>query len=131
MTDRPGWSVARLARESGVHRATIFKWIGNKGGVTMASVRAIADALDDDPENALRAAAGKLAASQTMEDDQIAEILTSGLPAPVQQELIEMVIDRRRQDEARQMDDLKRVISIAGGRPADVGREARPRLADP
>jgi len=113
MTGRPGWSVARLARESNVHRATIFKWLGNKGGVTMASVRAIATALDDDPENALRAAAGKLSATQTMEDDQIAEILTSGLPTDVQQELIEMVLDRRRQDEARQMDDLRRVISIA------------------
>jgi AcrR family transcriptional regulator len=113
MTNRPGWSVARLARESGVHRATIFKWIGNKGGVTMASVRAIATAVDDDPENALRAAAGKLAMSQELEDDQIAEILTSGLPTDVQQDLIEMVIDRRRRDEARQMEDLRRVIGIA------------------
>ena len=113
MTDRPGWSVARLARESGVHRATIFKWLGTKGGVTMTSVRALAAAVGDDPENAMRAAAGKLAASQSMEDDQIAEILTSGLPINVQQELIEMVIDRRKQDEARQMDDLRRVIGIA------------------
>jgi AcrR family transcriptional regulator len=115
MTDRPGWSVARLARESGVHRATIFKWLGNKGGVTMASVRAIADALDDDPENALRAAAGKLDARQEIEDDQIAEILTSGLPTDVQQELIGMVIDRRQRDEARQMEDLRRMIRLAGG----------------
>lgn len=56
MTDRPGWSVARLARESGIHRATIFKWMGGKGGATVTSVRAIAKALGDDPANAIRAA---------------------------------------------------------------------------
>lgn len=56
MTDRPGWSVARLARESGIHRATIFKWISGKGGANVTSVRAIAEALGDDPANALRAA---------------------------------------------------------------------------
>lgn len=56
MTDRPGWSVARLGRESGIHRATIFKWIAGKGGANVTSVRAIAAALGDDPANALRAA---------------------------------------------------------------------------
>jgi transcriptional regulator with XRE-family HTH domain len=56
MTNRPGWSVARLARESGIHRATIFKWLAGKGGVNVASVRAVAAALGDDPANALRAA---------------------------------------------------------------------------
>lgn len=56
MTSRPGWSVARLARESGIHRATIFKWIAGKGGANMASVESIAKALGDDPSNALRAA---------------------------------------------------------------------------
>lgn len=56
MTDRPGWSVARLARESGIHRATIFKWMAGKGGANVASVRSIAEALGDQPANALRAA---------------------------------------------------------------------------
>ena len=58
MTSRPGWSVARLARESGIHRATIFEWMkGSSDSVTIGSVRAIAAALDDDLENALRAGA--------------------------------------------------------------------------
>lgn len=56
MTDRPGWSVARLARESKIHRATIFKWMAGKGGATVTSVRQIAEALGDEPANALRAA---------------------------------------------------------------------------
>ncbi len=60
MTSRPGWSVARLAREAPVNRATIFKWISGKTGVTVASVRLIAKTLGDDPNNALRAAAGSV-----------------------------------------------------------------------
>lgn len=57
MTKRPGWSVARLARESGVNRATIFGWM--KGdGVTVASVKLIANALSDDEAHALAAAGG-------------------------------------------------------------------------
>ena len=56
MTERPGWSVARLARESGIHRATLFRWMSGKGGANVTSVRAIARALGDEPSNALRAA---------------------------------------------------------------------------
>lgn len=57
MVDRPGWSVARLAREAGIHRATIFGWIkDDTPSLTVASVRAIAQALGDDIDNALRAA---------------------------------------------------------------------------
>jgi hypothetical protein len=57
MTSRPGWSVARLAREAGVNRSTIFGWI--KGdGVNVASVKQIAKALGDDEVHALAAAAG-------------------------------------------------------------------------
>lgn len=56
MTSRPGWSVARLARESGIHRGTIFKWIAGKTGATVANVKSIAEALGDDPAKALSAA---------------------------------------------------------------------------
>ncbi|MGC5033034.1 helix-turn-helix domain-containing protein [Micromonospora sp. DT229] len=57
MTKRPGWSVARLAREAGINKSTIFGWM--KGdGVTVASVKAIAKALGDDEAHALAAAGG-------------------------------------------------------------------------
>ncbi len=70
MTERPGWSVARLARDSHIHRATIFKWMAGKGGANVASVRAIAEALGDDPANALRAAGNIDAApEETMDPD--------------------------------------------------------------
>src|SRR4051812_43937066 len=43
MVDRPGWSVARLARESGLHRSAIFKWLAEGAeGITLRSVYLIA-----------------------------------------------------------------------------------------
>ncbi|WP_320069640.1 helix-turn-helix transcriptional regulator [Micromonospora sp. RTGN7] len=69
MTDRPGWSVAKLARESKIHRATIFKWISGKGGANMASVQAIAEALGDDTGNALRAASNSGAIEEDFDED--------------------------------------------------------------
>lgn len=68
MTDRPGWSVARLARESGIHRATIFKWMAGKGGANVASARAIGDALGD-TDNALRAAGNMGDAADAVDPD--------------------------------------------------------------
>lgn len=70
MTERPGWSVARLARESNVHRATIFKWMAGKGGANVTSVQAIARALGDDPGNAMRAA-GNMGGTPEDEDPDL------------------------------------------------------------
>lgn len=68
MTSRPGWSVARLAREAGVNRATIFGWI--KGdGVTVASVKLIARALGDDEAHALAAAGGAATHGEQLDPD--------------------------------------------------------------
>lgn len=62
LTRRPGWTVARLARESHTSRATIFRWKnGEVREVTTAKVRAIAEAVGDDPQAALRAASEALA----------------------------------------------------------------------
>lgn len=53
---QPGWSVARLAREAGISRSTIFRWMsGEVTNVTTARVRAVAEALGDDVERALQA----------------------------------------------------------------------------
>jgi transposase-like protein len=71
MTTRPGWSVARLARESGIHRATIFRWIGGQGGATVTSVSQIADALGDEPANALRAAGNMAGVADEMPDPDL------------------------------------------------------------
>ncbi|MEW2383342.1 hypothetical protein AB0873_14805 [Micromonospora sp. NPDC047707] len=68
MTSRPGWSVARLARESKIHRGTIFGWMKGEG-VTVASVKAIAKALGDDEAHALAAAGGAATHAEKLDPD--------------------------------------------------------------
>ena len=115
VTDRPGWSVARLAREAGMHRSSIFKWLGGKGGVTMASVQAIAAALDDRTGETLRAAGGVLDQGDDVQDPQVAEILVADLPEDIKQTLIETLLDQRARDKERQTEMVRRMIRIAKG----------------
>jgi transcriptional regulator with XRE-family HTH domain len=64
IVSRPRWSVARLARESGVHRATIFNWLnGTVTNVSAKSVRAIATAVGDDPDAVILTAAEEIKAA--------------------------------------------------------------------
>lgn len=59
--DRPGWSVARLARVTGMHRSTLFRMIaGETENISTQKVLAIAEAAGDPPAVALRAAADLL-----------------------------------------------------------------------
>lgn len=62
LTSRPGWSVTRLAQESGLHRSTIYRWRGGDvRNVTIDSVKAVAHAVGDDETDALRAAGDAVA----------------------------------------------------------------------
>lgn len=112
MTKRQGWSVARLARESGIHRATIFKWLSGDEGVTVDSVRRVATALGDEPENALRAAGGTgIAAAQ--QDEEVALIMR----APVDEKLKEIMIgklnERRERERQQRIADFETMIDLA------------------
>lgn len=115
MTKRPGWSVARLARESGIHRATIFKWIAGDIGVTVDSVRRVAQALQDEPDNALRAAgnAGAPTAPAEDEDDGMAIIDQ----APVDDDLKDMMrrqlLERRERERLQRIADFQTMIDLA------------------
>lgn len=110
MTDRPGWSVARLARESGVHRGTIFKWLSGNEGVTVASVRTIATALGDDVTNALRAAAGMPPATQEAGDAKADPV-------------IQWILDNPAFDEDEKVTLIKREL-------ARIERERAARIAE-
>jgi transcriptional regulator with XRE-family HTH domain len=84
MTRRPDWSVAKLARESGIARQTIFEWMRDGGeSVTVGSVRRIAEALGDDVSNALLAAGGV--------DEEISAIHQSNLDPAAKADLMEYV----------------------------------------
>lgn len=62
--ERPGWSIARVARESGgrVSKATLFRLMAgeNKKGATIEIVRLVAEIVGDDPDTVLARVAGSL-----------------------------------------------------------------------
>lgn len=109
MTGRAGWSVSRLARESGVHRATIHGYIsGKKKGVTVATVTAIASALGDEPANALKAAGG---ATSDEVDEVIQLVVTDDRLTPQQKKrIIDMILDRRDRERAEERAEVQRLI---------------------
>jgi transcriptional regulator with XRE-family HTH domain len=103
MTRRPGWSVARLARESGIHRATIFEWMNGTGeSVTIASVRAIAEALNDDLANALRAVAS-LESSPSPRDEEMDLITSAPVDDDIKRRMIAQMLELREQDRQQRL----------------------------
>jgi len=81
-----------LAKEIGVARGTLYKWIAG-AGVTVENVRRVAAVAGDPAEVVLRAAAGKLLAED--DDVQIREILDSSLSEADKQELVAYVVEQR------------------------------------
>lgn len=110
MTSRTDWSVARLAREAGIARSTIFRWIkegaDGSSGLTIQSVYAIADALGDDRASALTAA-GNLPPER---DAEVELILGSDRSDDEKAAMIDRLMRRREEDKARRMDDLRFVL---------------------
>jgi transcriptional regulator with XRE-family HTH domain len=84
-----------LASKSGIARGTFYKWIAGQTGVTVDSVKKVADAAGDDIDAALRAAGGKLIPEEN--DPQLREILEADLPDGVKRELVEYVLEQRQQ----------------------------------
>ena len=116
LVSRPGWSVARLARESGIHRSTIFRWMsGEVRNVSSNSVRLIAKASGEDEPAAFRAASevlGDIAEPSPdyisdWEDALINEIWSNDkLPVEVKEELTART--RAKAAEARVIEDRLR-----------------------
>lgn len=111
MTDRPGWSVARLARESGIHRGTIFKWIKGDRGITVANVVAVAQALGDDPVNALKAAAA--VGDEPPRDETIELVRTDPRLTPDQKiQAINLIVERRERQRAAELEEIRRIVEL-------------------
>jgi transcriptional regulator with XRE-family HTH domain len=112
MVERPGWSVARLARESGLHRSAIFGWIADgAGGITIRSVYLIADALGVDREDALRAA-GNLPPER---DAEVELILSSTRTELEKVAMIDRLMRRREEERQRRLDDLRWMLGQEAG----------------
>jgi len=108
---RPGWSVARLHRESGVSKSTIFRWLKGERGLTIHSVRRVAMALDVDPATAMLAAGSVLGPPSPDDDPEMRSIMESKLP-PAKKEAIIAIVRARR---ARDLDDTQAMIDLAAG----------------
>jgi transposase-like protein len=107
MTGRPGWSVARLAREADLSRSTIFRWIAEGAeGITIQSVYLVADAFGDDRGEALRAA-GNLPPER---DAEVELILSSDRTELEKVAMIDRLMRRREEDRQRRIDDLRFVL---------------------
>ena len=101
MVDRQGWSVARLARESGLHRTTIFGWLKDgSSSVTIASVHAVADALGDSRTNAL-------AAAGNVRDEELEVIQGMPWSDARKARAVERLNVLREEEKARRIEDLK------------------------
>lgn len=107
VTSRPGWSVARLSRESGYSKAAIFDWIaaGSGESVKVGSVVAVARTVGEDPISALRAAAGLPATDEEDRDIKAVREAAAGLPESVVSSMIDTVRSWRVRDEERRMAD--------------------------
>lgn len=112
MTQRPGWSVARLARESGIARQTIFAWIKEGGeSLTVASVRAVVKALDEDLAVAMLAAGGVLGPPPA-DDEEMRRVIEHPRLSHAQKDVIIASIRARR---ARSLEETQTMIDLTLG----------------
>jgi transcriptional regulator with XRE-family HTH domain len=114
-TERPGWNVAKLARESGVHRSTIHRWINGGGGnVTVDRVRRLASTLGDDPDDALRVA-GDLVVNEPPEtgDEEIDRIMRAPVDDALKDVMIKKLQERRERERLQRIADFDTMIDIA------------------
>jgi transcriptional regulator with XRE-family HTH domain len=108
--ERPGWSVARLARETGVNRSTVFRWLSDGGeSVTIRSIRSVAQAVGDDLEVALRAAADLPAAEPTV-DEELELIRQARVPGARKVEMVRRLLERREREHRQRIEDLRWMI---------------------
>jgi transposase-like protein len=118
---RPGWSVARLAREAGLHRSTIFRWkSGAKTGLNVASVRAVALAFGEDPAEALRAAGqADSQADDEPVDEEIELVRTDPLlDEDMKNRIVNLIIERRERDREASLAETQRMIELMRHRRA-------------
>lgn len=118
---RPGWSVARLAREAGLHRSTIFRWkSGAKTGLSVASVRAVALAFGDNPTEALRAAGqGIDEAIDEAIDEEIELVRTDpNLDPEMKIRIVTLIVERRERERAAAIAETRRMIELMQRRDA-------------
>lgn len=110
--------VQELADRAGIHRSTIYEYIGGTSTkkVTVERVVAIARASGDHPVSAFMAAAAIV--EEEPQDREVGQILASDLPEDEQQRRIAVVMRRRDEDERRRMEDTQEFLRLHSERQA-------------
>ena len=109
-------SQSELARRLGVDRTTIFRWESGRARPESADmVRAFADVLDIDLEEALAAAGLRPGVEAPKEptrerDEEMELILTADVDDRLKQIMIERLLELRERDKQRRIEDLKFII---------------------
>lgn len=102
-----GGNVSLLRQKSGVSRSSLYRWMSDDGTrVTIEKARQIAEAIGDDPRNAIRAAGSLLDTGDERDarldgldptDPVVRHIMTLG----VDEEMRTMMLNRHRENLAR------------------------------
>lgn len=113
---------AAFARLVGVDPKTISHWLDGTVGVSEASVRRVATALNRRAADILiqlgyysadeLAAERPAPAENERQDEELQLILTSGLPMAAKEELIRLLEEERAQDQQRRLDRTRRMIDL-------------------
>lgn len=119
-----GLSVQDVADRIGSSHSTVWRW-ENRGArpETSATPEAVAALFGRPADEALERAGLRsrthVEAPPVVEvDPDLRDILESGLPKRIQQELIAHVREQRQRDEQRRIEEARTMIRIAGGRVA-------------
>lgn len=117
-----GLSRAEMARRLDVDPSTIWRWeTGRQKPESPDIPQHVAELFALDLDEVLAAAGLKPAVDPPTEptrepDPEVEEIQRSGLPDRIKKELIEHILSQRERDEAARMENLRRMIRLAGGR---------------
>lgn len=101
-----GINVTELARRSGLNRSTISGYVNHgPGNIRTETIYLLADALGGDRAEAL------LAAGNVASDPEVDLILASDWPEVRKVEMIDRLMTRRAEDQARRLADLELLLS--------------------
>lgn len=113
LTDRDGWSVARLAREAALNQSTLWDYIKTSDGkrVTVGTLLRIARATGEDPIDLFRVAAEL--DDQVDEDPEIRAVLDGDLPEDATRTIVNSIYARRERNRERDMQETQNTIQLA------------------
>lgn len=118
LATRPGWSKTKLAKELGVDRRSVHRYINGDSVLVPTEVQMRAAQLSSRSlDEIARMVTGAEQAQRADDDNAVRVILESDAPDRVKQDLIEHVRARRRENEERLLSDIGLVLRSSEPQP--------------